>query len=169
MKVQFVSGPRAGQTTHVIRDRFSDLLLQAGVLELVEEDQPRPAHISNAESANIANHSVPCWGIFRAPRSGKPSIQCEYLRGVSYYDGPPERADKFRVGTHTPPPEIIAAYVRALAGEETDRTSNSEAERAKLDDARRQNLEAANAYLEPLLPWKSDAEHEAEQHRQETL
>ena len=122
--------------------------------------------LANAESANIPNHSAPRWGIFHAPRTGKPSIQCEYLRGVTYYDGPPERADKFRVGTHTPPPEIIAAYIRALAGEDLPRASNNETESAKLAEKLQANADAAQAYLSPLLPWKTDSEIEAEQNRE---
>jgi hypothetical protein len=53
MKCSYNFGPNAGQQFHAPRDQFIDILIKAGVLELVEADKPRVA-TANAESASIA-------------------------------------------------------------------------------------------------------------------
>lgn len=108
MKVRFVSGPRAGQTTHVQRDRFSDLLLQAGVLELVEEDQPRVP----TPDRSVPMHNVPKWGLKTDLEGNVIAIQADWMRGTYFYNGSPEGAARFEVGNFTVPQEVSDAYIQ---------------------------------------------------------
>src|SRR5579863_5492415 len=79
------------------------------------ETQPARKLSCDAASQTIVNRAEPVWGIFTGPTSGRPSIQCDYARGVYYYDGAPEKAHEFKVGHFTPPEEVIRAYAARFA------------------------------------------------------
>jgi hypothetical protein len=119
MKVQYVFGPNAGQQFHAPRDQFIDILIKSGVLELIEDTPVRRGHMDNAASQAIVTQPVPVWGIFKAPLSGQPAIQCDYMRSVQYYTGKPENAHTFVVGKASPPAEVIQAYAAACEGRST--------------------------------------------------
>lgn len=112
MKCSFVFGPNAGQTFHAPRDQFIDILIRAGVIELIEADKPRPPVAANAESASIANHTLPVWSVIQTRLSGDYAIQCDFLRGTYYFNGPVDAAKSFKVGPHTVPTEIWEQYFR---------------------------------------------------------
>jgi hypothetical protein len=104
MNVKYVFGPNAGQTCHVPRDQFIDILIKSGVLEIAADEPVRqPVTVP-----------TPRWSIFVGPTTGQPAIQCAHQRGVEYYSGKPENAHKFKVGNSTPPQEVIAAYAAEL-------------------------------------------------------
>ncbi len=77
------------------------LLIEEMFPEAVERINPAPHRpvVANAESSGIANHALPVWSIFTAPISGHVYIKCAYQRGESFYNGPPENAAAFKVGT----------------------------------------------------------------------
>ncbi len=100
MNCKYVFGPNAGQTCHVPRDQFIDILIKSGVLEVVSTDEPR----------TVALPPQPTWGIKVMPTSGEVAIQCDYLRETRYFRGKPEDAPTFKVGHSTPPEEVLRAY-----------------------------------------------------------
>src|SRR5271169_2788360 len=61
----------------------------------------------DAASQTIVTQAVPVWGLFKAPMSGVPAIQCDYMRSIQYYSGKPENAHKFKVGNSAPPEDLI--------------------------------------------------------------
>jgi hypothetical protein len=95
-----------------------------GTAQLLEEmfpealerinDKPRQ-FMADAASQTIVNRAVPVWGIRTGPITGRPAIQCDYARGVYYYDGAPEKAHEFKVGNFTPPEDLVRAYIAACA------------------------------------------------------
>lgn len=101
-----------GKIFRRIDSGIAGLLIEAlpSVFEPVAQLPAHPA-IANAESASIANHSLPVWSVCKT-LSGLPYIQCDYLRGTTIYDGKPENAHKMKVGPHTVPQEIVDQYVR---------------------------------------------------------
>jgi hypothetical protein len=126
MNCKYVFGPNAGQTCHVPRDQFIDILIKSGVLELVSADEPRqPVAVPE-----------PKWGIKKMPTSGAVAIQCDYLRETQYFIGKPEDAPAFRVGHFTPPDEVVRAYAlqyKSAAGLANELEVNYERQRQARD------------------------------------
>ena len=100
MNCKYVFGPNAGQTCHVPRDQFIDILIKSGVLEVVSAEERQP----------VVMLPQPTWGIKVMPTSGEVAIQCDYLRETRYFRGKPEDAASFKVGHSTPPEEVLRAY-----------------------------------------------------------
>lgn len=85
------------------------------VFEVAENTAPRKLSC-DAASQTIVTQPVPVWGLFKAPLSGIPAIQCDFMRSVQYYSGKPENAHTFVVAGKTPPEEVIRAYAAAWEG-----------------------------------------------------
>jgi hypothetical protein len=104
------------------------------------ETQPRKLSC-DAASQTIVTQAVPVWGLFKAPLSGIPAIQCDYMRSVQYYSGKPENAHTFKVGKSTPPGDLIHAYAAACEG------------RSALEKFQDQGLAALLTHGPKLEPW----------------
>jgi hypothetical protein len=123
MNVKYVFGPNAGQTAHVPRDQFIDILIKSGVLEVAADQPPRQT---------VAMIPQPQWGIKIMPTSGEVVIQCDHMRSVMYFRGKPEDAPAFRVGGFAPPEEVLRAYAlqyKSAAGLANEMEANYERQR----------------------------------------
>jgi hypothetical protein len=126
MNCKYVFGPNAGQTCHVPRDQFIDILIKSGVLEVVSAEERQP----------VVMLPQPIWGIKKMPTSGAVAIQCDYLRETQYFIGKPEDAATFRVGHSTPPEEVLRAYAlqyKSAAGLANELEVNYERQRQARD------------------------------------
>jgi hypothetical protein len=104
------------QIFHRVDSQLAAILTTAfpTVFEVVEPAKPRQ-FMADAASQTIVNRAAPVWGLFKGPTTGRPAIQCDYMRSVNYYDGAPEKAHEFKVGHFTPPEDLIRAYAAACA------------------------------------------------------
>jgi hypothetical protein len=126
MNVKYVFGPNAGQTCHVPRDQFIDILIKSGVLEVAADEVRQPVTIPQ-----------PQWGIKVMPTTGEVSIQCDHMRTVMYFRGDPDNAHTFKVGGFEPPEEVVAAYraqYKTATGLANDLEVKAERQRAARDE-----------------------------------
>jgi|HubBroStandDraft_5_1064220.scaffolds.fasta_scaffold56890_3 hypothetical protein len=124
MNCKYVFGPNAGQTCHVPRDQFIDILIKSGVLEIADDQTPRQPVTVPAPT--------PKWGIKKMPTSGEVVIQCDHLNTTMYYRGDPANAHTFKVGGFAPPDEVLHAYAlqwKSAAGLANEMEVNYERQR----------------------------------------
>jgi hypothetical protein len=102
------------QVFHRVDSQLAAILTTAfpTVFEVVEPAKPRQ-FMADAASQTIVNRAEPVWGIFTGAITGRPAIQCDYMRSVQYFSGKPENAHTFKVGNFTPPENVIRAYTAA--------------------------------------------------------
>jgi len=98
MKIRFLSGPRAGQTDHAPHSQQTQLLAQAGIIEIIpmpprgssgwlermaEEQRLRP---SNPQDTVPINVWPPIWECGKLPISGTPIILLRSGGEVTRFD-----------------------------------------------------------------------------------
>jgi hypothetical protein len=97
MKVKFLSGPRAGETTHVERTAQNQMLIDCGFLEMIP-DQPAP--VSNTPSFTIG----------RLPWSDLPVLVGRVGQRTEFYDGPDPVAYFTRLNLPGLSEEMVAQF-----------------------------------------------------------
>jgi hypothetical protein len=96
MKVQFLTGPRAGEITHVPRNATTQLLIDAG---MVKELPETPAPV------------VPVWYIGTGVHSGRAHVRLQIGNRAEIYDGPPQHlAAAFKKLGFDVPAHTVAQY-----------------------------------------------------------
>ena len=96
MKVQFLTGPRAGEITHVPRNATTQLLIDAG---MVKELPETPAPV------------VPVWFIGTGVHSGRAHVRLQIGNRAEIYDGPPQHlAAAFKKLGFDVPEHTVAQY-----------------------------------------------------------
>lgn len=100
MQVKFLSGPRAGQIAHVERSQSTQLLIDAGMLEVIP-DAPPALH----------------FGIGTAAPSDWLYIFGTFLHRTEVYAGPPEGAKAFfdKVGMKGLPDSLVETFAHRAA------------------------------------------------------
>src|SRR5437867_2203516 len=109
MRIKFLSGPQAGKFDHAPRSQQTDLLIKAGLVEVVPDEPLAPATVS--------------WGV-KFDSYGGPMLlgSCSRGCGLFRFLGKPESAHK-NYFQHScgampvpVPAEVIAQYKKAFDG-----------------------------------------------------
>ena len=111
MKVKFLSGPKAGQISHAERTQATQLLIDAGIVEIFDEELPiPPAHAAR-------------WVVGKVGVAGdRPVIKfsCPRSRVEFFFDGKPEDAHAlviFDCGEKLAlPADVIETYRKLYRG-----------------------------------------------------
>ena len=125
MRIKFLSGPQAGKFDHAPRSQQTDLLIKAGLVEVVPDEPQAPATVS--------------WGT-KFDTFGNPMLVGNCSRGCGFHRflGSPDNAARYPFqhacgATPTPvPSDIVAQYKRAYDGA----TPSSTGDDQKLHNAR---------------------------------
>ncbi len=96
MRIKFLSGPRAGEVSHAERTQSTQLLIDAGLIEVVNDAPPAPP--------------VPQW-LVSIGMSGNAHVRCNIGPRVEIYDGAPQfTVAAFRKIGLDVPADIAAKY-----------------------------------------------------------
>jgi len=100
MKVKFLSGPRTGETAHVEKNQTTQLLIDAGMLEVIPDAAPAVR-----------------FGIGIAAPSDWVYLYANYLNRTEVYAGPPEGAKAFfdNVGMKGLPDSLVETFAQRAA------------------------------------------------------
>lgn len=101
MRIKFLSGPRAGEISHAERTQSTQLLIDAGLIEVVNDALPAPP--------------VPQW-LVSIGMSGNAHVRCNIGPRVEIYDGPPQHVvSAFKKIGLVVPEDIAAKYASKFA------------------------------------------------------
>jgi hypothetical protein len=97
MKVQFLTGPRTGEFTHVERSATTQLLIDAGMVKEVSDAPP----VSN----------TPTFTMGRLPWSDLPVLIGTVGQRTEFYDGPDPVAYFNRIGLQGISEELVGKFL----------------------------------------------------------
>lgn len=129
MQVQYVFGPNAGKTTHLRLDSITDLLIKAGVLEVISNEPV----VQNAPKAAR-------FVVAQLPQSGEWFVKATDGRTDLFYSGAPADLPEYKfalAGGVVAPEEICREYARVYTtAYALDNQLESQAETLRLQGQR---------------------------------
>jgi hypothetical protein len=102
MRIRFLSGPKTGEVRHAEKSQATQLLVDAGLVEVV--DDLRESRGAHPQDTVPTYYATPEWSTFRHHTSGNIIIVRKYMTETLFFSGPPD-PNKWDC-----PPAVVAQF-----------------------------------------------------------